>query len=343
VKRWNGGAADPATNPATYLYYDGWSLIEEGANPAAPTMVYYHGAKIDEILASYNTATDMMAYHYYDANGNCTLLTDWQGNIKEQYYYDAFGYPYFYNGSGTWLGYSPHGNRFLFTGREYLSDLKLYDYRHRMYHPELGRFMQPDPKQFTAGDYNLYRYCHNDPINKTDPTGLIWAFTDKTGKFDPQLKKEFEKVRAALSEKSSVLKGIFDRVANDTAHTVTVVRSNLIGRNPEQFKGFASGNASFEWNPRAASSFADGKQSPATVLLHEAAHADGYLSNKQGTTNAFHSGDGPRGRPGSFHDMEERRVILGPEAIAAHALQEDARTPNSGAAVTYSVSSLFGR
>jgi uncharacterized protein RhaS with RHS repeats len=41
-----------------------------------------------------------------------------------------------------------------------------------MYQPELGRFLQPDPTQFAAGDFNLYRYCHNDPINKSDPTGL---------------------------------------------------------------------------------------------------------------------------------------------------------------------------
>lgn len=42
-----------------------------------------------------------------------------------------------------------------------------------MYHPELGRFLQPDPKHFVAGDYNLYRYCHNDPINRNDPSGLV--------------------------------------------------------------------------------------------------------------------------------------------------------------------------
>lgn len=41
-----------------------------------------------------------------------------------------------------------------------------------MYQPEIGRFLQPDPKEFLAGDYNLYRYCHNDPVNRTDPTGL---------------------------------------------------------------------------------------------------------------------------------------------------------------------------
>jgi RHS repeat-associated protein len=56
---------------------------------------------------------------------------------------------------------------------QWLSELKLYDYRARLYNPELGRFMQPDPKDFAAGDYNLYRYCHNDPVNHTDPTGLV--------------------------------------------------------------------------------------------------------------------------------------------------------------------------
>jgi RHS repeat-associated protein len=62
--------------------------------------------------------------------------------------------------------------RFLFTGREWISDMRIYDYRARMYQPELGRFLQPDPQEFDAGDYNLYRYCHNDPVNKSDPTGL---------------------------------------------------------------------------------------------------------------------------------------------------------------------------
>ena len=37
--------------------------------------------------------------------------------------------------------------------------------------------LQPNPRQFAAGDYNLYRYCHNDPVNKSDPFGL--EFTDR--------------------------------------------------------------------------------------------------------------------------------------------------------------------
>jgi RHS repeat-associated protein len=131
-----------------------------------------HGARTDEVVAQITPSNNWIRYFHYDANGNCTLQTDGWGNLVEQYDYDAFGFPYFYDASGNNIGYSPWGNRMLFTGREWLRDLKLYDYRNRLYNPELGRFMQPDPKEFAAGDYNLYRYCHNDPVNNVDPTGL---------------------------------------------------------------------------------------------------------------------------------------------------------------------------
>jgi RHS repeat-associated protein len=187
VKRWVGASGDVYSNPATYFHYDGWNLLQEGANAWGPARVYVHGNRVDEIIWSYNTFTGEQAFHHYDARGHCTILTDSAGYILEQYEYDAFGQPYFYDASGNsigaydaqgrWAGYSLFGNRFLFTGREWLSDVKLYDYRNRMYQPELGRFMQPDPQEFAAGDYNLYRYCHNDPVNKNDPTGLFAGIT----------------------------------------------------------------------------------------------------------------------------------------------------------------------
>jgi RHS repeat-associated protein len=182
VKRWVGASGDVYSNPATYFHYDGWNLLQEGNNAWGPARVYVQGNRMDEIVWSYNTFTGEQAFHHYEARGHCTLLTDSSANILEQYEYDAFGQPYFYDASGNsigaydaqgnWAGYSLFGNRFLFTGREWLSDVKLYDYRNRMYQPELGRFLQPDPKEFGAGDYNLYRYCHNDPVNRNDPTGL---------------------------------------------------------------------------------------------------------------------------------------------------------------------------
>ena len=172
VKRWAGLAPEATTNPATYFYYDGWSLIQEGPSATAVDRVYLLGNRVDEIVADYSATTGQWLYHQFDARGHCILLTNGSGKLVEQYEYDAFGQPYFFNAAGTESSSSAYGNRFLFTGREWLSDLKLYDYRNRMYQPELGRFMQPDSKQFAAGDYNLYRYCHNDPVNRTDAFGF---------------------------------------------------------------------------------------------------------------------------------------------------------------------------
>jgi RHS repeat-associated protein len=97
-------------------------------------------------------------------------LEQLQWEIIERYRYDAFGTPTIYAPNWTQRQTSFYNNRFLFTGREYLGAW-IYEYRARVYHAGLGRFMSEDPKLFDAGDYNLFRYCHNDPIDFTDPMG----------------------------------------------------------------------------------------------------------------------------------------------------------------------------
>jgi len=66
----------------------------------------------------------------------------------------------------------PYANRFLSTGREFLKEANLYNYRNRVYSPTLGRFLRTDPIRFSAGDINLYRYVSNNPVNLWDPDGL---------------------------------------------------------------------------------------------------------------------------------------------------------------------------
>jgi RHS repeat-associated protein len=59
--------------------------------------------------------------------------------------------------------------------KTYVPAFNFYEYRARAYNPQLGRFMSEDHKLADTGDYNLFRYCHNDPVDFTDPMGLTEA------------------------------------------------------------------------------------------------------------------------------------------------------------------------
>lgn len=162
----------------TFLYYDGWNLLEERNAAGALLASYVHGAVVDELLAAKIVATGAgWVYYHHDASRNVTQLTAASGDVVEKYAYDVFGKATIRDSSGTELTASAYGNRFMFTGREFIAELNLYDYRNRMYSPEQGRFLQTDPIGFAAGDVNLYRYVRNNPVNKADAFGL-WEYPD---------------------------------------------------------------------------------------------------------------------------------------------------------------------
>ena len=82
------------------------------------------------------------------------------------------------SGSLTKFGYQTYGESgsttgsFRYTGQRIDPETNgLYYYRARMYIPSWGRFSQPDPTGYSAG-VNLYAFVGNDPLNKTDATGL---------------------------------------------------------------------------------------------------------------------------------------------------------------------------
>ena len=157
-------------NSTLNLTYSGWHLIEERNATGALEQVYVHGAAIDELLVKITPTGP--AYYHHDGLGSTIALTGGTGQLLESYRYDAFGAATVYDSSGSALPASPRGNRFLFTGREWLSQVGLYDYRNRVYSAELGRFLQTDPIRFSAGDVNLYRYVGNGVVNLVDPEGL---------------------------------------------------------------------------------------------------------------------------------------------------------------------------
>jgi RHS repeat-associated protein len=151
----------------TYYYYDGEKPFQETGAVLA-TNVY--GLGIDEIVIRFEPT--QIYYFFQDHEGSVTHVRTSAG-LVEQYRYDAFGAPTIKDGAGNGRTASAIGNRFMFTGREWNETFDFYEYRARAYHPGLGRFMSEDPKGFEAGDYNLFRYCGNDPVDRTDPMGLM--------------------------------------------------------------------------------------------------------------------------------------------------------------------------
>jgi RHS repeat-associated protein len=142
---------------------------------------YIHGpAYVDDIVASFRdldddgnfTDTNEQRYHLTDQQHSTVALLDTNGDVIERYGYDAFGAPSFYNGAGTSISESAVGNHHLYTGREYLPELGLYDYRQRHYDPALGRFLTTDPVYDPANLGNPYTYVGNNPGAFVDPYGL---------------------------------------------------------------------------------------------------------------------------------------------------------------------------
>jgi RHS repeat-associated protein len=88
---------------------------------------------------------------------------------------DALNTVYHYGPYGEGTNWTPAdaltGNPFRYTGRRVDPETGLYYYRARYYSPAVGRFLQTDPIG-TKDDLNLHAYVYNDPIDRTDPSGM---------------------------------------------------------------------------------------------------------------------------------------------------------------------------
>jgi RHS repeat-associated protein len=225
----------------TYYIYDGDKpILEYDATSGALVGSNVYGKGVDEILG--RVAVGSVYYPQQNHESSVTLLTDTNGNAIERYRYDSFGAPSFYTGTWGSRSNTAYDNRFLFTGREYAATYRgttspafnFYEYRARAYNPKLGRFMSEDPKLFDAGDYNLFRYCHNDPIDFTDPMGS-YGMGDG---WNPEQWKKFDQAQKTAAHQLSNAASKLDRLSQPVrAATLSKRKAQLLKKRSAREQG----------------------------------------------------------------------------------------------------------
>ena len=104
--------------------------------------------------------------------------------VIERLAYDPFGKRRFTNGNFDPTGsIDAQSTNRGFTGHEHLDELDFIHMNARVYDPDIGRFLSPDPTVAHPNNpqsFNRYAYAYNNPLNATDPTGFTTEGVDQS-------------------------------------------------------------------------------------------------------------------------------------------------------------------
>jgi RHS repeat-associated protein len=153
----------------TWTLYDGSDPVMDFNSSGSLEMRYLNGPTgdlVDTVIAR-ESAGGTIAWYLPDRLGTIRDLINNSGGVIDHVDYSAFG---------TQLDESSpsNGDRMMgFAGMERDTVTGLNLAVNRVQNPGTGRWDTQDPKSFTAGDADLYRYVENAPTNFSDRTGLL--------------------------------------------------------------------------------------------------------------------------------------------------------------------------
>ena len=115
-------------------------------------------------------------YAHKDALGSTVLVSNSQQVEIEPLNYNPWGLRVDSSAQSPLIDYSPVNTDKGFTGHIMLDAVGLIHMKGRVYDPEIGRFLSPDPfvqNGENLQSYNRYSYLWNNPLSGTDPSGYI--------------------------------------------------------------------------------------------------------------------------------------------------------------------------
>ena len=170
----------------TTYYYDGGKLIAERNNDAAVIYIYDELGRplgcrvfVFETDATFNAGYYVYDYWYVcNLQGDVVEMLDTNGNTVAIFSYDPYGNitSKAYSKGSPFAAYS----NLYYRGYYYDTDLELYYLNSRYYDANTGRFISPDTNEvltitpLALTDKNLYAYCDNNPVMRTDNGGECW-------------------------------------------------------------------------------------------------------------------------------------------------------------------------
>jgi RHS repeat-associated protein len=147
----------------TYTMFDGDNpLMQEVYTASGRIQTTFNIIVGGRILAQFKMvypSTASLVYFYLDNLGSRRVVISSTGAVVDRYRYSPWGIATQVVGTDDYRS---------FTGKDYDSTGLIY-FNARYYDPIVGRFLTEDPSRKGG---NWYAYCENNPINKTDPTGL---------------------------------------------------------------------------------------------------------------------------------------------------------------------------